>query len=237
MSVIAGLERDVAGCVQDYANGSQEALADGLSAVIRARVFPRLVRDIMSDEARFAEMARRSVWHPNGFAKIVLLAAPDYRLRLHAWRGAAVAAPEVQENVHNHRWDFATTIVAGAYWHQEFRAAEDGDAFFGYRYVAAGDRRSYRLTPVGARALRRVFAARLPQGARYTMSSEVLHKVVPDFTEPAVSLVLEGPHRPTEVDVYAENELGLAPVVPFVPLTAQVLAHQLAAVASLPHLC
>ncbi|WP_432100348.1 hypothetical protein [Streptomyces sp. WAC 04229] len=236
MSVITGLEREVAGCVRDYANGSQEALADGLSAVLAARVFPRLVQDILDDEARFATVARRSVWHPNGFAKIVLLTAPDYRLRLHAWRGAGVAAPEVQENVHNHRWDFATTIVTGAYWHQEFQAAEGGETFFGYRYQAAGDRRSYQLVPVGDRDLRCIFAARLPQGARYTMSNKVLHKVVPDFAESAVSLVLEGPPLPTEVDVYAQNELGLAPVVPFVPLTPEALGHQLTAVASLPHL-
>ncbi|SFF66075.1 hypothetical protein [Streptomyces mirabilis] len=234
MSVIADLERDVAGSIRDYINGRQDALAESLSLVACPSAFPGLIHDITTDTDRFADVVRRSVVHPNGFAKIVLLSAPEYRLRLHVWREIDTAASEFRESIHNHRWDFAATIVAGAYRHQEFQVSESGKSFFGYRYQPAEDRRSYRLVPVGTQSLRCVFDARLAQGSRYSMSSVVLHKVVPDLAQPPVSLVLEGPHHPTAVDVFAEHDLELRASVPFIPLSAKSLRRHLSAIAALP---
>ncbi|GAA5023960.1 hypothetical protein GCM10023335_57110 [Streptomyces siamensis] len=232
--MIADLERDLARCIREYVDGRQEALTDALSLVSLPSAFPGLVRDIMSDADRFADVVRRSVVHPNGFAKIVLLTSPGYRLRLHVWRDGGEAAADFRESIHNHRWDFAATVVAGAYRHQEFQESEGGTSFFGYCYRPAEDGRSYRLVPVGTQTLRCVFDARLAQGCRYTMSSMVLHRVVPDFAQPPVSLVLEGPHQPAAVDVFTEHDLELRASVPFVSLSVKSLRRHLSAVAALP---
>lgn len=247
--MIADLERDIGVCVREYAGGRSEALADALAVVAGARAFQGLVGEIVGDQRRFGDVLERSVWHPNGFAKIVLLDAPEYRLRLHVWRRTAAIPVVVQENVHNHRWDFATAILAGGYRHQEFHAygnpgegegegggggGDGGDGFYGYRYESAKDRTAYTLSPFGRQRLTRVFDAYLSQGSRYTLSSVVLHKVVPDVTQPAVSLVLEGPHQPTTVEVFAAEEIGPGTATPHTRLTPESLMRQLSAVAALP---
>ncbi|MFE0463220.1 hypothetical protein ACFW1A_28595, partial [Kitasatospora sp. NPDC058965] len=100
--MIAELERDLAGYVREYAAGRAGALGDALAEVVRPRVFRALVAGIAADEGRFAEVAGRSVRHPNGFAKIVLLVGEQFRLRLHTWEAGAAAGGAPQENIHNH---------------------------------------------------------------------------------------------------------------------------------------
>ncbi|WP_328875993.1 hypothetical protein OHT76_41220 [Streptomyces sp. NBC_00287] len=234
MSVIADLERELSRRIADYISGSQESLAEALSVVARPSAFPRLIYAITRDEDRFSGVVHRSVVHPNGFVKIVLLSTVDYRLRLHVWRENGTAPMEFQESIHNHRWDFASTILAGAYRHQEYQLSETGEPFLEYRYQPAEDRRSYTLVPVGNRTLRCVFDARLAQGTGYSMTSVVLHRVVPDLAHPTVSLVLEGPHQPTRVKVFAKYDLGLKTSTSFATLAASSLKDHLDAVVALP---
>jgi hypothetical protein len=234
VSVIANLEREISEFIADYGNGGQEALAEALSVVARPSVFLDLVNSITRDEERFSDVVRKSVVHPNGFVKIVLLYAADYRLRLHVWGVGETQESDVQESIHNHRWDFAATIVAGAYRHQEYQVCEGGEMYCRYRYRPAEDRRSYMLVPAGTHTLRCVFDERLTQGSSYSMASPVLHRVVPDLAHPAVSLVLEGPHQPTVVDVFTEHNLRPKASSPFIPLSAASLRCHLSAVAALP---
>ncbi|MCX5329163.1 MULTISPECIES: hypothetical protein [unclassified Streptomyces] len=233
VGVVTDFERDVAGYIRDYNRGRAEALVDALSVVACPPTLPELLRGIMGDEERFADVARRSVVHPNGFAKIVLLSASDFCLRLHVWHENGARTSEFRESVHNHRWDFAAVVLAGAYRHQEFQVCDGGSSFLRYRYQPAEDRRSFALVPHGDQPLRCVFDVHLAQGSRYSMSSRVLHRVVPDPALPAVSLVLEGPHQPTSVDVFAEHDLGRGARVPFVPLSSKALQHHLNVVAAL----
>jgi hypothetical protein len=234
VSVIANLEREISECIRDYRNGGQESLAAALSVVARPSVFLNLVNSITRDNERFSDVVRSSVVHPNGFAKIVLLYAADYRLRLHVWGADDRQESDAQESIHNHRWDFAAAIVAGAYRHQEYQVCEDGELFCRYRYQPAEDRRSYMLVPAGTHTLRCVFDVRLAQGSSYSMASPVLHRVVPDLAHPAVSLVLEGPHQPTLVDVFTESNLRPKASAPFIPLSAETLRRHLSAIAALP---
>jgi hypothetical protein len=48
--------------------------------------------------------------HPNGFSKVNLAMRPgEWMLRLHMW-----SHPYVQADIHSHRWDFASQLLAGA---------------------------------------------------------------------------------------------------------------------------
>ena len=66
-----------------------------LSAIIQA---PELL----------ASIAARSYWHGNGFLKIVLI-DKGYKLRLHIW----FAGTSCEENIHSHRWGFASHVLTG----------------------------------------------------------------------------------------------------------------------------
>jgi hypothetical protein len=174
------------------------------------------------------------VWHPNGFGKIVLLSHPSYKLRLHMWRSGEAPSADAQENVHNHRWDFTMILLAGRYRHQEFRLTDDGEKFHAYTYNSTAGKGSYTLTPVGPRALRCVFDAHLCAGSRYTISSEVFHRVIPDISRPAVSLVLEGPPKPSAVDVFAGEAVSESATAPLHKLPAGYLIESMKTVMSLP---
>jgi hypothetical protein len=205
---IADLERDLAECTQNYASGVRHALADALLAIAHPTSFRSILMEFLDSEARLGDVAGRSFWHDNGFAKIVLLSHSSYKLRLHIWQKSAGFPTSSGGNIHNHRWDFSTILLAGGYRHQEFRQSADGETFFAYKYSTAGTHGTYQLAPAGSQTLRCVFDAHLSQGSGFTASSEVLHRVTPDASGPTVSLVLEGPHQPSTSDVFAINEVS-----------------------------
>jgi hypothetical protein len=230
---ISDLERDLAECAQDYTRGASHALADALLSIARPVSFRSILTELLNSEARLGDIARRSFWHDNGFAKIVLLSHAAYKLRLHVWQNAEGSPTAPRGNVHNHRWDFSTVLLAGSYRHQEFRQSTDGEKFFAYKYCTLGAPGSYSLVPAGSQTLQCVFDAHLAQGSGFTISSDVLHRVIPDGGEPTVSLVLEGPHHPSTSDVFAANEVSEAGGAPSEALPADYLRRHMNAVLSL----
>jgi len=232
--LIADLERDLVECMEGYTRGKNPVLADALLAIARPDVLRSVLDELLGSYNRLADIAARSLWHPNGFAKIVLLSHSRYKLRLHVWENEANASTVIEGNVHNHGWDFSTILLAGSYRHQEFRSAADGDEFFAYKYRSDVMPGAYCLVPAGNQTLRCVFDAYLSQGSRFTISSEVLHRVVPDPRQPTVSLVLQGPHQPSSDDVFASSEVSETSVVDADALSEDFLRHQLSAVLSLP---
>src|SRR5688572_21463814 len=72
-----------------------------------------LIGAILGDPIQLEQVASRSYVHANGFDKLVLLGscAPIYKLRLHIWWPGR-SEPEL-DNVHNHRWDFSSSVVTG----------------------------------------------------------------------------------------------------------------------------
>ncbi|MEU9609800.1 hypothetical protein [Streptomyces sp. NPDC048057] len=124
------------------------------------------------------------VAHPNGFVKLPLarVAHDGRRLFLHIW-----VAGEEDAEIHDHRWDFASTVLRGtldnttvdiAPRHEhEHRYDDEG----GYRVVHYRPRPGgYRFTPVGEGAGHDVVVtsrrtASLTAGARYRMTARALH--------------------------------------------------------------
>jgi hypothetical protein len=234
--LITGLRHDLAARLRHSASigMGMGSLADALAAIVEPVTFRTLLSEISSSRDLLDEVASRSVWHPNGFGKIVLLSCPTYKLRLHVWRESDDTPDDARENIHNHRWDFAMMLLAGSYRHQEYRHASGGREFHAYGYRSAADKSSYSLTPTGMKQLRCVFEARLFQGSRYTIANEVIHRVIPDPARPPVSLVLEGPPKPSHVEVFALEEISRAGSAPFTRLSTDYLTDSMKAVMTLP---
>lgn len=98
------------------------ALVEASCAVRDARLdLIEELRDLQEDQLH--ELALRSSWHHNGFAKIVLRGevtdrrplrttfSMKHRVRLHVWPagGTTRTAPDP----HSHRWPFASAVLAG----------------------------------------------------------------------------------------------------------------------------
>ena len=210
------------------------ALTAALAAVVQPDNFRAMMTEVLDNRALLREVAHRSVWHPNGFAKVVLMSEPSYELRLHIWRRDSYPHSDIREDVHNHRWDFSTVLLTGGYRHQIFQPDVRGDTFFAYNYSVSSDSQSYAFASGGTQTMRCVLDSHLSEGSGYTISSEVLHRVIPDNRHSVISLVLVGPRLPSNMEVFATEELSQTSTEPFSKPSLDFLLHHMRGVLSLP---
>jgi hypothetical protein len=161
--------------------------------------------DLGQNDSAVRDLARRSYWHPNGFAKLVLHVSrePEFRIRLHVWP-VVPAGPLVGEsNPHSHRWEFASTVIAGNGLHMaEYRETEQGDKSYDrYRY-GADPADPAALLPDGAAPLTRTASPYVRYGQIYSCDTSVVHTVAPNTVGLTATLVVQGPHRSSSTVVY-----------------------------------
>jgi len=174
-------------------------------------VFARWLAGLRENDAQVRDIAVRSYWHPNGFAKLVLHADPatGCKLRLHVWP-AATGGPRLGEsNPHSHRWDFASTVVAGngldMVEYQETAAL--GARYDRYRY-GADPNDPAALAPEGPARLATVATPQVTLGQIYSCDTTVVHTVAPIGLALTATLVIQGPQRSPSTVVYRAPGLG-----------------------------
>ena len=94
---------------RQYSPSDLPALADVLTTHCDLPVIKGLLAALLNAPAQLDDIASRSYWHGNGFLKIVLL-DQGYKLRLHIWCNGVAC----EENIHSHRWGFASHVLQGA---------------------------------------------------------------------------------------------------------------------------
>jgi hypothetical protein len=206
---------------------TQESGVRRAAAAVREKLglVTALLHDITSDRALAADVSRGSYWHSNGFAKLVVHVndEPDFRLRLHVW-------PEDDrhgsgyENVHNHRWPFASIVLGGAIQVEHFREVDDFDqpgtvVCNRLVYEAAAPGRVGALRIEGKRALRRIGAPLYPAGTVYFCDTTMLHTVARASNGTAATMMLAGAATGNDALVYqavtrealADTNLAIGP--------------------------
>jgi len=169
-----------------------------------------LVQQLLSDEQWRREVAQRSYAHGNGFDKWVLFDDGNYKLRLHIWYPGVAA----EENIHNHRWNFASVVLAGSLSSDSFDWSDDcqqGEVYQHFHYQATTKQGRYGLQYQGTRRLVQVSSQRLAAGSCYGMESRLLHRIHSQGNEAVITMTLQGPaqrdwtHWFTQRDVPAQN--------------------------------
>jgi hypothetical protein len=190
---------------------SQNAAPGDLLPLIRAHAEPAALRgifeEIRRDPARLAEVAARSYEHENGFAKVVLHEAGGSKLRLHVWRpGLGVPA---QENIHDHRWDFASAVICGVLRSDEFAPSgtSHGERCHAYRYQRVEGSADYRLESIGRLRLARTQSRRIHAGESYYLHHSVMHRIVHDHPGVTATLVLTGEPVAADCGLYASRPM------------------------------
>lgn len=156
------------------------ALVAGLDAVPPVRWPDRLVafaRDglraaldhLLADERRLAEVASRSYVHANGFAKLVLHLGEAMAVRLHVARGAS------EDNIHDHRWPFASVVLAGELENVLYGVDERGTPLPCWHYVRDLD--GTGLEPAGIVRVAAVSRRLLRTGEAYGQDPAPLHRI------------------------------------------------------------
>ncbi|MBE8517215.1 hypothetical protein ILP97_06780 [Amycolatopsis sp. H6(2020)] len=193
-----------------HGDGSRPGLGRLEAAARRIRTGRRelagWLRELIADQAAVAEIAKRSYWHPNGFAKIVLYTGidPEFRIRLHVWpRGETPSRGE--SNPHSHRWEFASYVLTGTGMHMvEFaESPEGGKPYRRYRY-GTDPANPAALVADGEVRLKRRGVPHVQSGDVYTCDTSIVHTVRPIDAGLTATVVVQGPRRTPTTVVYCE---------------------------------
>jgi hypothetical protein len=153
-----------------------------------------LIASALASGDLFEQFTTDSYRHSNGFDKISFpaLDGSAVRLRLHIWpaeagRGRGGLAPDV----HDHRWAFASRVLAGSIVNETYTATPSpGGGYRHYRHTEAGAR-SHRLDYAGRAELTLTGADTCPLARTYVMGPDILHRVRPAGGGVAATAVLE----------------------------------------------
>lgn len=154
----------------------------------------------------FANQTRRlSREHPNGFARIVLAAPPlERHVRIHVFPGNG---PDVGiADIHDHRWHFASKVIAGGIRIREFAVSEhSGIPFYAYKHLPHEPSRGFSLQPLGVKRLcvHRSWTCRA--GETYSGRAETPHQVLAMPTVMSATLVIEGDARARATSVFSSQ--------------------------------
>jgi hypothetical protein len=164
------------------------------------------------DHGRLAPVVAASYWHPNGFAKLVLHASPDFTIRLHVWPSGEKRLGE--GDPHSHRWDFASTVLVGGGLQivesVELLEPNSSSDMECVRHIYDG----YRLIPDTKVFLRHGEPITLLADDIYTTETTTIHTVAPNGDDLVATLLVQGPHIKPATAVYGldladgENPLG-----------------------------
>jgi hypothetical protein len=189
-----------------------------------------LAECLCSDGDAVAEVAARSYLHPNGFEKIVLFApAVDLpSLRLHIWRASSDERPS--EQVHNHRWPFASRIEHGAVRFITYEHSADGSDGGEYRHVTATSpataAESYRHDIVGSARLRMTFDGVLAAGTEYCLPVTTPHRVIA-ASGLCATLMVQGPAARAASEVFLRPGDSDAAKIEVRPTSGELLHRML----------
>jgi hypothetical protein len=178
-------------------------------------------------------IAARSYVHDNGFSKIVLNQDNGCSLRIHVWDPPDSAA---LPNIHNHRWDYASVLLAGVYTEEVYVRTEDNTAeaasAFTYRPAASAAAHD-ELIPAGESRLRIASRRAVGAGDFTGLPAATLHRITLPQNAYTASLFLTGRVQRDTTDVFSRGAPSRVPESISRELTVTDLEtrlHKLAAV-------
>jgi hypothetical protein len=160
-----------------------EAVARTLQVIAQPGNLRAMFDEFLYEVTTSVHQSTDSYTHDNGFEKIVFFEDDEtkIKMRLHIWHSLTIPdTKRVRQNVHNHRWDFASIILLGHVDQLRYRFAEKderGEDFFHYRYYARGSKEHYDLEELGKTRLVPLGSERFEAGQLYCIDNEVLHRV------------------------------------------------------------
>ena len=173
-------------------------------------------------------MAKQSYIHANGFYRISFPAAQSIpaRIRFHIWP-IAHRVPRASDipDAHNHKWAFASRILAGGLSHDILKVRLGYGDVDHFRHIDMGGR--YELRVAGQATLDLVGVEVTAAGTIYSMDSATVHRVFPAQGQYSCSLVVELAPVRGATDVFASTERHSAGQVNPRRLTAAEIAAQL----------
>jgi hypothetical protein len=171
-----------------------------LSAVTRTTADRSLLAewlDCFTQPDHAAQVAARSYWHHNGFAKLVLHAERNFRIRMHVWPKGDNRLGET--NPHGHRWNFASEVLCGdGLETEDYHESPNGVEHIKYCYLGGLN----SLTPIDHVRLASERKKVIGANQRHTVDTDVIHTVHPLGSDVVATLVVQSRALTEETSVY-----------------------------------
>ena len=189
-----------------------------------------LIRFVLDDEISFLQCLASSYKHANGFDKIVLMQGSNFKLRLHLYGSADTVV--IAENVHSHRWPFASSILHGSIMMDIFQNTKSNPAnkmeeslsdhdhvetFVHYIYHSDKQKGYFETVRIGPTELRQMSTIKYHKGQTYSMNVSDMHRIVSCHNH-AITLMLTGKPVSTTCNLFsprAELLQGETAIVPY----------------------
>lgn len=131
---------------------------------------------ILNNETFLNTVASQSYLHGNGFYKIVLAEEDDFVIRTNIWMPGVHA----EENLHDHRWHLASTIIDGTLESEIWEEAASPTAaeYEEYIYVGKTAQKEAYTLPIGKSKISLKERTVHRAGECYNLSSNIMHRIV-----------------------------------------------------------
>ncbi|MDA0633315.1 hypothetical protein OUY22_07770 [Nonomuraea sp. MCN248] len=204
-----------------------------LRDIISSGELPALLQSALRDEAYLARVAADSYRHNNGFDKIVLVAGPDnrYKLRLHIWWPNR---DRHSEHIHNHRWTFASVILAGELEMEFFALTPGGRPMQRYRYSHPPGGTHFVRDWQDSVEVQTVFAETVGPGSSYWLGETMLHRILVHGRSLTATLILQGASLSPACDLLSGVPLPDQPMVKVRQFTVGELSEKIFSLLSAP---
>lgn len=212
--------------ISHYYNANVEAgqeLADWMAATFCPQTIYLLLNEVLSNPALLAQVAARSYHHGNGFLKVVLAAENGWKLRLHVW----FPNTPCEENIHDHRWSFASTVLCGHLLSETFVDDRQGDITgCEFLYHAKQQQTSSHKQWQGDFCLRSLGQQFRGVGESYFLPTSVLHRIC-DYPNKSLvaTMMCSAPTQQGHTRLLvSDDRQGIDPNVEQSPLSSHELA-------------
>lgn len=176
---VAGLGSPVSSALAQVAGPGAFARALDLLCALRPSLESLgLIHTLLAGRPEDWSRAPAAYRHDNGYIKLPLLrsAQSGATIRLNIWLPGLAN----MENIHDHRWDYASFVLCGHLSEQQYCGSTAGFACNWFQYTPRGSSASYELTRRGERKLALLQEERIVARRYYVRPHCVLHAVAPD---------------------------------------------------------
>jgi hypothetical protein len=166
-----------------------------------------IVTKIINDDKAFYDVLDNSYKHENGFHKLVLLSGKSFKLRMHVF-GRADEVP--MENVHDHRWNFSSSIIKGSLKMEMYEINDNkGISLFHYKYNSNKSENSYQVDYLGKKRVNLKKLRVYSEGDSYFMQTNEFHRITNKKNEECITLIMTGNPISNECNLLSKNEFNL----------------------------
>jgi hypothetical protein len=177
--------------LRKYAEQGPHGLMVAVDEVTQNGLITEYIHNLLSHHPGCADDMPLAYRHPNGFTKIRLMTRKEceWAVRLHVWAEGAS-----DYDIHSHRWDFASRIVAGSLTEETYDLTSESGEHAKYRCAPSIEGR-YDLKFENSCGVHLASRNMYTQGASYERDATTLHMAYAQPSSRAVSVFIQGQER------------------------------------------